>query len=735
MIGQVRGAALLAMALTSAVATAQIAHGGLAFGLMQQGPELPEAPVVNLPDVDAERLLQEDAERMALGKAAPYRYGANHDVEIGMDAGVWTELQNGDRIWRLTLHCPGAFGVGMVFSRYVVPHGALVFLYNEAREQRGAFMAATGGRTSMAVDLLAGDRVTIEYFEPATVRGLGELAVGRVTHAYRDVLKAARDFGDSGECNINVICPEGDLWRDQIRAVALIDVGGGYCTGTLINNCAQDGTPYFLTANHCLGSPVENWIFRFNWDSPTCTPTANAPMDQTISGAELLASSAGTDMALLLLNDTPPAEYEVFYSGWDNSFTPAQEVTGIHHPLGDIKKISHSFQPVVEGVMIGAQSWNVLEWDEGTTEPGSSGSGLWNEWGLLVGQLVGGAANCANSVDDYYGRFDLTYPLVQEWLGNCGSVLEGLDSEEAEPITVDAAVTSITNVPALVCGSNMITPRVTLKNNGIGVITSLIINYGIQGEVPSMTVWNGSLLPGQTVNFFLPTLIVPAGDLVLEVTCNSPNGEQDQVPLNDSWTLAFTVNSPSEVMHLLLTPDLYGIDITWTLTSENGTTLYSGGPYIIGAAPVTVPFCLTNGCYTFTINDVFGDGICCSNGEGNYVIQTADSVVFASSDGQYGSQNVDVFCLEGVQVAEVAGMPVELVVFPNPTNGLLDLRCGLPMQRIALLDGTGRLLSSLGIGAMARTATLDLSTLANGIYLLEVWTSAGRTVERVLVQR
>ena len=54
---------------------------------------------------------------------------------------------------------------------------------------------------------------------------------------------------DSGSCNNNVICPEGDPWRDQIRSVAMITVGGsGFCTGQLINNCANDGTPYFLTA-------------------------------------------------------------------------------------------------------------------------------------------------------------------------------------------------------------------------------------------------------------------------------------------------------------------------------------------------------------------------------------------------------------------------------------------------------------------------------------------------------
>lgn len=130
-----------------------------------------------------------------------------------------------------------------------------------------------------------------------------------------------------GRATTNAICPEGDPWRDQIRSVAMIVVGGGgICTGTLINNCAQDGTPYFLTANHCLPGNlnVSTWVFRFNWDSPVCGANQNGPTTQTVSGATLLANSGNTDVALLQLNSTPPSNYNVYYSGWDRSGVPHQ---------------------------------------------------------------------------------------------------------------------------------------------------------------------------------------------------------------------------------------------------------------------------------------------------------------------------------------------------------------------------------------------------------------------------
>ncbi len=52
------------------------------------------------------------------------------------------------------------------------------------------------------------------------------------------------------------------------KAVALIVVNNSYwCSGSLVNNTSNDGTPYFLTANHCYSNPSQ-WAFMFNWISP-----------------------------------------------------------------------------------------------------------------------------------------------------------------------------------------------------------------------------------------------------------------------------------------------------------------------------------------------------------------------------------------------------------------------------------------------------------------------------------
>ncbi len=419
--------AFACLLLIASTAWGQISFGGKPLGYTQR-ELLPEAPLVSMPEVDAAALMQEDEQRIAEGIKGPWRFGYNHMVDLGLDnSGVWHELANGDRVWRLAIECPGAYSINFEFHDYVVPEGAQVFVYNDMDEFLGSFEAGSNpGQNVLGVTQLAGDRITIEYIEPAAVQGQGSLRVGQVTHAYRDVLNKMRGLGDSGSCNNNVKCPVGDLWRDQIRSVAIITVGGsGFCTGQLLNNCENDGTPYFLTANHCISGSTNTWVYRFNWESPSCNLNSNGPTNQSVSGSSIKVASGNTDVALLELNSTPPASYDVFYSGWDRATSPPTASTAIHHPSGDVKKISFDEQAAVASSFGGASCWRIINWEDGTTEPGSSGSGLWNHEGLLVGQLYGGQASCGNNVNDYYGRFDLSYPLLQTWLGTCGTELEG----------------------------------------------------------------------------------------------------------------------------------------------------------------------------------------------------------------------------------------------------------------------------------------------------------------------
>lgn len=733
---------LLASALPGA---AQVSFGGRPLALLEHAPALPAPSDVRLPAVDADALLAEDAARAAAGIKGPYRFGYNHSVDLGTAvSGTWHTLRNGDRVWRQAITCPGAFSINFRFDVYEVPEGARVFVYNDQGTTFGAFTAASApGRTSMGVSQMPGSRITIEYHEPARAAFSGRLHVDRVTHAYRDVFRYAKDLGDSGPCNINVICPEGDEWRDQIRSVAIITTGGsGFCTGTLLNNCEQDSTPYFLTANHCLSPDVADWVFRFNWDSPTCDPTEDGPIDQTVAGCTQLVNNPGTDMLFLELSSIPPADYNVFYSGWDKSGTTPDSVCGIHHPSGDIKKISLSQSPILQdNIDVGngpADCWQVTQWDAGTTEPGSSGSALFDQNKLVIGQLYGGQADCSNSVNDYYGRLDISWPFIEEWLGTCGDSLLGLGDGLPEPVHFDAAVTSIVDIPELLCGVGEIAPGITLKNNGDVILTTIVVDYGIQGGPPYVYNWFGSLQPGQTVNVTLPAIPVLFTTMpqVLDVTCSFPNGNVDEEVLNDSWSYTFSVSNPGAEITLLLTLDNFGSDVTWTLAAEGGSDLYSGGPYpdFEEGLVDTVRWCLSNGCYVFTIQDVFGNGLCCDDGEGSYVIIDADSTVLAESDGQYEEENQNIFCPDVVGIQD-RDTERGVEVHPNPVSDMLTVRfVGFTrVDRLLLLDATGRTVFATAPNGAARS-TIDTGSLAAGVYTLLADERGERVVQRVVVQ-
>jgi hypothetical protein len=736
-----RYAVLFSFSLLTVAAQAQISFGGRAWGLTDRSEALPRVPVVEFPTVDAAALMAEDALRVADGYKGPYRFGFNHEADVRSDRdGVWSTLPSGDRVWSVSLHCPDAYAINFKFTTYVMPEGAFLFVYNDAGQQLGAFTdQSSPGRTRMAVSQLPGERITIEYHEPAAVAGLGELVIGQVTHAYRDIFNRDRDFGDSGECNINVICPDADDWRDEIRTVAIITTGGnGFCTGTLMNNCAGDSIPYFLTAHHCLSDDVEDWVFRFNWESPVCDPSENAPIDQTVAGCELLVDNVGTDMAFLRLSSIPPPAYNANWAGWDKRDIAPESGVGIHHPSGDIKKFSRTDGALTQDdVDLGtglADCWQVAVWDAGTTEPGSSGSAFWNQDHRVVGQLYGGSANCDNSVNDYYGRLSTSWPFLEEYLGTCGDTLDGLDVPVVVPINWDASITSIFELPALVCDEDSIRPKVTLKNNGELPITNVGINYTLTGSPTALFVWNGLLQPGQTANVQLPWITVTAGEYELLVNTISPNGNEDQVPENDGWTRAFTVSTPGQLVRLELTLDDFGTDITWSLATDVGTVLYEGGPYADGDAGELVQsdFCLTNGCYVFTINDAFGNGICCDEGNGSYFIHAPDLLTFVESDGQYGEGEEQPFCLSEVSVPEMTAPTMQLA--PNPTQDRLVLRASevLHQVRMGLLDGAGRSVRSWQLPLVQGPIDLDLQGLAPGTYLLQLEHSGGRRVERVM---
>ncbi len=413
---------------------AQISEGGtpLSFDVTAKNfnDNIPSEwlPTLNLEQVRAE---SENNGRYKVGEIIPVDYTTNN-------SGLWQTLPNGDRIWRLKVQADNnAKGLNPYFDDFYLPAGAKLFLYNEYKEQvLGAYTQQnnpTNG-TEFAIDHIRDNNFIIEYYEPAGTTDQVRLSMSDVGYAYRGVksLRETRDFGDSGACEVNVNCsPVGDDWQDEKNGVARIllrvNAGQFFCSGSLVNNVRQDCTPYFLTAMHCgtdgnvltTAANLNQWIFYFNYEAAACANPASQPTLNTVTGCSVNANSTGggggangSDFLLLTLNTTPPAAYNVYYNGWDAVNATTNAGTGLHHPAGDIMKISTFTSNLASTSWAGVTAnthWQVV-WSAnsngwGVTEGGSSGSPLFNNAAQIVGTLSAGSSQCTNqNGPDIYGK-------------------------------------------------------------------------------------------------------------------------------------------------------------------------------------------------------------------------------------------------------------------------------------------------------------------------------------------
>lgn len=415
-----------------------------------------------LPAFPLEKVLKED--QLAPGS----RFAAPIQVDLGLDnAGSWTELKNGDRLWRLKIHSGGALGLSALYDELYLPPGATLFMYNEAGTQiLGAYTneSNTPNGTFMT-GFLNGETAIIEYFEPKTVRNQGLLHIFRIDHAYNKTVYGEKSglaefgFGAAQPCNINANCQQGLNWQKQkrgiCRIIVVVEEGTGYCTGNLINNTKNDGKPYILSAFHCQDGytpKYDFWRYDFNYESSNCNNPVAEPAYQSMLGSSLRASYRQNDFLLLELKDTLPNTYNVYFNGWDRKNNPPTSAFSFHHPRGDIKKFAVENQSVTiygtpyqwqrgDGVILTTSLANSLfrvQFDASTVEVGSSGAALFDNNGRIVGQLHGGneLGSCTlNSV--YYDRFTLSWEgggapanRLKDWLDPDTSNVTSLDGME-----------------------------------------------------------------------------------------------------------------------------------------------------------------------------------------------------------------------------------------------------------------------------------------------------------------
>ena len=342
-------------------------------------------------------------------------------------------------IWTLSVESKDAQALIFYSDNFNLPRSGKLFLYNpEKTKILGAFTHRNNNESNtFATEYIEGDKIIIEYFQASNETQQPQIELTEIGYAYRGITKLSDEYRSSGNCNVNVNCSEGDEFRDQQRGVCRIQVRMssyyiGWCTGTLVNNTNYDFAPYVLSAAHCIEDVASNsyysqFVFYFKYENSGCAVTNAEPSrSKSLTGTSVKAydnsyASNGSDFALFLLNDDVPQSYSPYWCGWDKRNTAVNNGVGIHHPSGDVKKIS-TFVTRIQSSTYGsndATHWYV-DWAEtengwGIMEGGSSGSALFNPNGRIIGTLTGGASGC--DVSASY-KYDLYGKMSYHWESN-----------------------------------------------------------------------------------------------------------------------------------------------------------------------------------------------------------------------------------------------------------------------------------------------------------------------------
>ncbi len=446
---------------------AQISEGGIPpsfnYGqnlMLRRAIEKTEVPV----DFYIEDLREVDNWRAREGVPMPVATLIPVDYTVE-NAGSWTTLPGGERIWRLQLKAADAVAIMLYYKDFYIPEGGKLFIYSADKSRLlGAYTNKTHPSGGLfATEFIGGDELILEYVvseisEEKPRIHISEIGYGYNTSALKTYCGVSM-LRSSSSCMVDINCEEGDAWQNEKKSVCYtvqrIGRKNYICTASLMNNTAEDFKPLILTARHCAydgynvadSSDMEQWMFYFHREREECGHSLHA-VEKTMTGCKLLVNTGtegGSDGMLLLLNKMIPEEYDVFYSGWDRRNSPASFGVCIHHPAGDYKKISTFGAPARETTFQSTEfsgsknaHWNVTFQKtvngHGVTQEGSSGSPLYNENKLIVGTLTGGNSTCiyTNGLN-LYGKMSFHWDMynadsarMDEWLDPVGSGVETL---------------------------------------------------------------------------------------------------------------------------------------------------------------------------------------------------------------------------------------------------------------------------------------------------------------------
>ena len=399
--------------------------------------------------------------------AKPVQIGFPRDIPaaqrtLAMSSLPWKSLVDGSRVLQVQVVAPDAAGIRIAYRLDGPANGMELRFAGSSRDQVFRTNTVVVGETAWS-PVLEGNTGTMEMrvlpgFAPTQFNPTLE-QLSHLVKVGADLNKDIRDIGTSGSCNIDVACVTNpskallDIAKATAKMVFTEDGSTYACSGTLLNSTSRAN--YFYSAAHCISSQTAASTLNTYWffDAVSCNSGAIPPYQLVGGGATLLVTDPTMDVTLLQLRQAPPTG--AVYAAWNANVIPAGTVTvGVHHPQGDLKKFSQgTMQGYAQGpaaygsvprFQFGKDSFISIRWTQGTTEAGSSGSGVFT-YNLdcsgtgpcyqLRGGLEGGAASCDNTSGlDRFSRMDMLYTKLAPHLVGPTSAIPVTTSAQASMV-------------------------------------------------------------------------------------------------------------------------------------------------------------------------------------------------------------------------------------------------------------------------------------------------------------
>ncbi|MCF8202432.1 MAG: T9SS type A sorting domain-containing protein [Crocinitomicaceae bacterium] len=767
-----------------------------------------EVPTLALQTPDLGILAAEDILRDKQGVL--YRIGVALPAHLTpQNAGHWTTNADGSRTWQMVISAPGAEALSYLFEKFVLHGGSTLRIQNLGGQDVHPVLTSADVEAHQMQNaaLCGGSKHVLTLTEPAYTTP-SEIYIDRVMYNYRSTgFEVEEKINESDPCEVNVNCsPVGDAWQDEKRGVARIYVvegnQAGWCSGSLINNTAQDCKPYFLTALHCgvsaTAANMNQWKFYFRYEAAACTnpTTVGSLASYFVTGCLRIADAAdgggnsGSDFLLVklgnannentVINNLKSANLNAYWNGWNASTSPTTGGVSIHHPAGDIKKISTFSGNTVStqwGTATGSHwrvTWTANTNGHGVTEGGSSGSPLFDNTGNIIGTLTGGSSYCtALSAPDQYGK------MAFHWTNNGTTAIEQLKpwldpanlnvlvfGGSADPCTPTTPVAPVAN---FVASATSVAPATTVSFTDLstGIPTSWA------WSISPATGW--SYAGGSNASTQNPQIVFnTVGQYTVSLTATNAQGSD--VETKNNYIVVAQVTGPctaSAVCDEYIAAVSFNTINNTSACGNNGytdftstsTSLAQGTAYTLTITPAIVNNTQA-AAYTndeiaawidfnndFDFNDA-GEQVAYVLVATGWVNTFNVSIPLASSTGpvrmrvriSYQPDGAITPCGPAsygetedytINITSGAGLndnPLGLVqMYPNPAQDLvyIDLKNLGENGLIEILDVNGKILSQT-TGIAGQINTVGIAQLANGLYHVRMSANGQQFTQRLI---